>query len=62
MILYGTIAAHARPHRYVPTCIWALKKINLDWGATLNQGMSDLNVLDEFLLKAYEVQPCTSRR
>ncbi|KAK4723758.1 hypothetical protein R3W88_026537 [Solanum pinnatisectum] len=34
--------------------MWALKKLNLDWGATSNQRMSNLNVLDEFHLRAYE--------
>ncbi|XP_015160503.1 uncharacterized protein [Solanum tuberosum] len=33
--------------------IWALNKLNLDWGAASYQGMSDLNVLDEFRLRAY---------
>ncbi|KAK4713355.1 hypothetical protein R3W88_019262 [Solanum pinnatisectum] len=31
-----------------------MKKINLDWGATSNQRLNDLNMLDEFHLKAYE--------
>ncbi|KAK4731562.1 hypothetical protein R3W88_024550 [Solanum pinnatisectum] len=34
--------------------MWVLKKLNLDWGGTSNQRMSDLNVLDEFRLRAYE--------
>ncbi|KAK4707422.1 hypothetical protein R3W88_033023 [Solanum pinnatisectum] len=34
--------------------MWALKKLNLDWSATSNKRMSDLNVLDEFRLRAYE--------
>ena len=31
-----------------------MKKLNLDWGAESNQRMNDLNMLDEFRLKAYE--------
>ena len=34
--------------------LWTMKKLNLDWGATSNQIMNDLNMLDEFCLKAYE--------
>ena len=34
--------------------MWALKKLNLDLGATSNQRVSDLNQLDEFRLRAYE--------
>ncbi|KAK4737358.1 hypothetical protein R3W88_001055 [Solanum pinnatisectum] len=34
--------------------MWVVKKLNLDWGATSNQRMSDSNVLDEFCLRAYE--------
>ena len=34
--------------------MWAMKKLNLDWGAASNQRMNDLNMLDEFRLKAYE--------
>ena len=34
--------------------MWAMKKLNLDWGTASNQRMNDLNMLDEFRLKAYE--------
>ncbi|KAK4733857.1 hypothetical protein R3W88_008118 [Solanum pinnatisectum] len=34
--------------------MWALKKLNLDWGAALSQRVNDMNELDEFCLKAYE--------
>ncbi|KAH0634861.1 hypothetical protein KY284_037647 [Solanum tuberosum] len=34
--------------------MWAMKKLNLDWGTTADQRMNDLNMLDEFHLKAYE--------
>lgn len=34
--------------------MWTLKKMNSDWSVASNQRMSDLNVLDDFLLKAYE--------
>ncbi|XP_049414686.1 uncharacterized protein LOC125877436 [Solanum stenotomum] len=34
--------------------MWALKKLNLDWGATSSQRMNELNELDEFCLKEYE--------
>ncbi|KAK4721338.1 hypothetical protein R3W88_011571 [Solanum pinnatisectum] len=34
--------------------MWALKKLNLDWGAASNQRVSDMNTLDEFHLRAYE--------
>ena len=34
--------------------IWAMNKLNLYWGAASNQRMNDLNMLDEFRLKAYE--------
>ncbi|KAK4721441.1 hypothetical protein R3W88_011674 [Solanum pinnatisectum] len=34
--------------------MWALKKLNLDWGATSSQILIDMNELDEFRLKAYE--------
>ncbi|KAK4737398.1 hypothetical protein R3W88_001095 [Solanum pinnatisectum] len=34
--------------------MWVIKKLNLDLGAVSNQRMSDLNVLDEFHLRAYE--------
>ncbi|KAK4721332.1 hypothetical protein R3W88_011565 [Solanum pinnatisectum] len=33
--------------------MWALKKLNLDWGAALSQRVNDMNERDEFLLKAY---------
>ena len=42
--------------------MWAMKKLNLDWGAASNQRMNDLNMLDEFRLKLMKVQPCTKRR
>ncbi|KAK4707308.1 hypothetical protein R3W88_033155 [Solanum pinnatisectum] len=34
--------------------MWAIKKLNLDWGAASNQRVNDMNELDEFRLKAYE--------
>ncbi|KAK4724203.1 hypothetical protein R3W88_026982 [Solanum pinnatisectum] len=34
--------------------MWALKKLNLDWGAASSQRLNDMNELDEFCLKAYE--------
>ncbi|KAK4733611.1 hypothetical protein R3W88_007872 [Solanum pinnatisectum] len=34
--------------------MWALKKLNLDWGAASIQRLNDMNELDEFCLKAYE--------
>ncbi|WMV19401.1 hypothetical protein MTR67_012786 [Solanum verrucosum] len=34
--------------------MWAIKKLNLDWGVASNQRIDDLNALDEFRLKAYE--------
>ncbi|XP_015162833.1 uncharacterized protein [Solanum tuberosum] len=34
--------------------MWALKKLNLDWGATSNQRVIDFNELNEFRLRAYE--------
>ncbi|XP_049375532.1 uncharacterized protein LOC125840611 [Solanum verrucosum] len=34
--------------------MWALKKLNLDWGATLSQRLNEMNEVDEFGLKAYE--------
>ncbi|KAK4723872.1 hypothetical protein R3W88_026651 [Solanum pinnatisectum] len=34
--------------------MWALKKLNLDWGAVSSQRVNDMNELDEFRLKAYE--------
>jgi len=34
--------------------MWAMKKLNLDWGTASNQRINDLNALDEFRLKAYE--------
>ncbi|KAK4707048.1 hypothetical protein R3W88_033387 [Solanum pinnatisectum] len=34
--------------------MWVLKKLSLDWGATSNQRVSDLNEVDEFRLRAYE--------
>ncbi|KAK4729897.1 hypothetical protein R3W88_022885 [Solanum pinnatisectum] len=34
--------------------IWAMKKLNLDWGAASNQRMDEFNKLDEFCLKVYE--------
>ncbi|WMV32244.1 hypothetical protein MTR67_025629 [Solanum verrucosum] len=34
--------------------MWAMKKLNLDWGAAFNQRMNDLNMLDECRLKSYE--------
>ncbi|KAK4729797.1 hypothetical protein R3W88_022785 [Solanum pinnatisectum] len=34
--------------------MWALKKLNLDWGAASSQRVNDMNELDEFFLKAYE--------
>ncbi|KAK6791528.1 hypothetical protein RDI58_010609 [Solanum bulbocastanum] len=40
--------------------MWAIKKLNLDWGTVSNQRMSDLNELDEFCLRAYE--SCASFR
>ncbi|XP_015164051.1 uncharacterized protein [Solanum tuberosum] len=35
--------------------MWALKKLNLDWGVVSNQRLNELNGLDEFHLKAYEI-------
>ncbi|XP_049360999.1 uncharacterized protein LOC125825730 [Solanum verrucosum] len=34
--------------------MWALNKLNLDWGAASSQRVNDMNELDEFRLKAYE--------
>lgn len=34
--------------------MWVLKKLNLDWGATLSQRVNDMNDLNGFLIKAYE--------
>ncbi|KAK4721175.1 hypothetical protein R3W88_011408 [Solanum pinnatisectum] len=34
--------------------MWAMNKLNWDWGTASNQRMNDLNILDEFRLKAYE--------
>ncbi|KAK4737391.1 hypothetical protein R3W88_001088 [Solanum pinnatisectum] len=34
--------------------MWALKKLNLDWGAASSQRVNDLNEPDEFRLKSYE--------
>ena len=34
--------------------MWAMKKLNLDWGTTLTQRANDLNLLNEFRLKTYE--------
>ncbi|KAK4718137.1 hypothetical protein R3W88_016475 [Solanum pinnatisectum] len=34
--------------------MWVMKMLNLDWGAASNQMLNDLNMLDEFRLKAYE--------
>ncbi|KAK4729671.1 hypothetical protein R3W88_022659 [Solanum pinnatisectum] len=34
--------------------MWALKKLNLDWGAALSQRMNEMNKCDEFHLKSYE--------
>ncbi|TMW96089.1 hypothetical protein EJD97_007940 [Solanum chilense] len=35
--------------------MWAMKRLNLDWTGVLEQGLNELNVLDEFRLKAYEI-------
>jgi len=32
-----------------------LKKLNLDWGAVSSQRINNMNELDEFCLKAYEI-------
>jgi len=34
--------------------IWALKKLNLHWGATSSQRLNAINKLNKFRLKAYE--------
>ncbi|XP_049405165.1 uncharacterized protein LOC125868579 [Solanum stenotomum] len=34
--------------------MWALRKLNLDWGATSSHRLNNMNKLDEFRLKAYE--------
>ncbi|KAK4716589.1 hypothetical protein R3W88_014927 [Solanum pinnatisectum] len=34
--------------------MWALKKLNFDWGATSNQRVNEMNKLDGFRLRAYE--------
>ncbi|KAH0673865.1 hypothetical protein KY284_024952 [Solanum tuberosum] len=34
--------------------MWALKKLNLDWGAASIQRMNEMNDIDEFFLKEYE--------
>ncbi|XP_015165554.1 uncharacterized protein [Solanum tuberosum] len=34
--------------------MWALKKLNLDWGAASSQRVNYINELDEFRLKAYK--------
>ncbi|WMV54692.1 hypothetical protein MTR67_048077 [Solanum verrucosum] len=34
--------------------IWALKKLNLDWGVASSQRLNDMDELDEFHLKAYK--------
>ncbi|XP_015084201.1 uncharacterized protein LOC107027583 [Solanum pennellii] len=35
--------------------MWAMKKLNSDSGAASSQRLNDLNMIDEFLLKAYEI-------
>lgn len=54
---------HPYQHVYVNSChlwvdlvhkaIWAMKKLNLEWGATSNKRVNDFNNLDDFLLKSY---------
>ncbi|XP_055802083.1 uncharacterized protein LOC129871216 [Solanum dulcamara] len=34
--------------------MWALKKLNMDWDATLKQRMNQIKKLDDFCLNAYE--------
>jgi len=34
--------------------MWALKKLNLDWGTASSQKMNEMNEFDEFRLKSYE--------
>ncbi|XP_049391616.1 uncharacterized protein LOC125856075 [Solanum stenotomum] len=37
--------------------MWALRKLNLDWGAASGQRVNDMNELDEFRLKALHFLP-----
>ncbi|XP_015168651.1 uncharacterized protein [Solanum tuberosum] len=34
--------------------VWALKKLNLNWSKTANLRLDQINVMDEFCLRAYE--------
>ena len=34
--------------------MWAMKKLKMDWNKTVEQWLTGLNELDEFILKAYE--------
>lgn len=34
--------------------MWALKKLNMDWGDAYDQCLSQLNKIDEFEVKTYE--------
>ena len=34
--------------------MWAMKKLNTDWGITSNKKLNDLNMLDESRLKSYQ--------
>ncbi|KAK4733736.1 hypothetical protein R3W88_007997 [Solanum pinnatisectum] len=34
--------------------MWALKKLNLDWGAASSQRVNDMNELDDFRLNVYQ--------
>ena len=35
--------------------MWAMKKLKMDWNEAIEQSLTMLNELDEFILKAYEI-------